>query len=106
MSARAVVSLALILAASGVAHAQPQPQAPVAWWSFDDDPGEGVARDRAASISDSIEGKTTRVGGVVGRALRLDGFTSLIRRNDGAAPKITGAFTLESWVALAAYPWN
>ena len=50
VSARAVISLALILAAAGVTHAQPQPQAPVAWWSFDADPGEGVARDRAASI--------------------------------------------------------
>ena len=106
VSARAVLGLALILAASGAAHAQAQPPTPIAWWSFDDDPGEAVARDRAASISDTIEGRITRVGGVVGRAIRLDGFTSLIRRTDAAAPKVTGAFTVESWVALATYPWN
>jgi hypothetical protein len=106
VSARAILGLALILAGSGIAHAQPQPPGPAAWWSFDDDPGEGAARDRAGSISDTIEGRTTRVAGVVGRAIRLDGFTSLIRRNNAAAPKVTGAFTVESWVALAAYPWN
>lgn len=106
VSARTVLVLALMLGASSLAHAQAQPPSPLAWWSFDDDPGETVARDRAASISDTIEGRTTRVAGVVGRALRLDGFTSLIRRNDAAAPRVTGAFTVESWVALAAYPWN
>ena len=69
VTARAVLSLALVVAASGVAQAQPQPARPVAWWSFDDDPGEAVARDRAASINDTIEGRITRVGGVVGRAI-------------------------------------
>ena len=107
VSARVALSLALALVASSAGHAQPaQPSSPLAWWSFDDDPGADVARDRAASISDAIEGRITRVKGVVGQAIRLDGFTSLVRRNHAVAPVITGAFTVEAWVALASYPWN
>lgn len=77
----------------------------VAWWSFDEVDGRMVV-DRASGMRDAIEGRVTPVRGAVGGALRLDGFTSSIRRRAADVPAITGPFTAEAWVALAAYPWN
>ena len=99
----ALIVLASIVVATPPARAQ---EGPIAWWSFDEADGVRQANDRAAGISDAIEGNFTRVAGVRGRAVRLDGFTTLIRRLSAAAPRITGAFTAEAWVALATYPWN
>jgi hypothetical protein len=99
--------LLVALAAPGVgAEPAAASERPVAWWSFDSDPEGGLARDQAGDITDPIEGRFTRVPGAVGRAIRLDGFTSLVRRSSGAAPSLAGAFTAEAWVALATYPWN
>lgn len=111
MRARAVVDLALgllLLAAAVPVAAQPaaDPDRPVAWWSFDADPEARVARDQAGGITDPIEGRFTRVAGAVGRAIRLDGFTSLVRRSSAAVPALGGSFSAEAWVALATYPWN
>jgi hypothetical protein len=99
----AALALTGMFAAVPSARAQGQP---IAWWSFDEADGERRATDRAASVSDAIEGNFTRVEGVKGRAVRLDGFTSVIRRLSAAAPRVTGPFTTEAWVALATYPWN
>lgn len=101
----AILALAALIGAAPPVHAQEQP---IAWWSFDKEDGDGERRatDRAARITDAIEGNFTRVAGVTGQALRLDGFTSVIRRLSAAAPRLTGAFTAEAWVALATYPWN
>lgn len=96
-------SLAAILITAPVAGAQ---ERPVAWWSFEEAGTERRASDRAGNISDAIEGNFTRVEGARGRAVRLDGFTSVVRRLSAASPKVTGAFTVEGWVALATYPWN
>ena len=99
----AAASLAAVLIAAPLARAQDRP---VAWWSFEESGAERRASDKAAGISDAIEGNFTRVEGARGRAVRLDGFTSVVRRLSAAAPKLTGAFTVEGWVALATYPWN
>ncbi|HUG55110.1 MAG TPA: LamG domain-containing protein [Vicinamibacteria bacterium] len=111
MRARAGVGVALGLvlfapAAPGVGEERAASDRPVAWWSFDGDPEGGLARDQAAGITDPVEGRFTRVPGAIGRAIRLDGFTSLLRRSSAAAPALDGAFTAEAWVALATYPWN
>jgi hypothetical protein len=105
---RLALGLLLLLPAAHGVGAQPAAVSdrPVAWWSFDTDPEGGLARDQAGGITDPIEGRFTRVTGAVGRAIRLDGFTSLLRRSSGAAPSLAGAFTAEAWVALASYPWN
>jgi hypothetical protein len=99
----ACVALVAIAAVVPASHAQ---QPPVAWWSFDDPDAARRTTDRAAGVSDAIEGNFTRVAGVRGRAVRLDGFTSVVRRLSAAAPHLTGAFAVEAWVALATYPWN
>ena len=38
-------------------------------------------------------------------ALKFDGFTTFIERKLSNAQKPDGALTVESWIALAAYPW-
>jgi hypothetical protein len=77
----------------------------IAWWNFDQEVSRRVT-ERISSINDSIQGNFKLTGGVQGKALKLDGFTTLIRRNSGNAPKLTGSFSLEAWVAAATYPWN
>ena len=57
-------------------------------------------------ISDSIQGNYKLVDGVEGKALKLDGFTTVIRRSADKAPKISGSFACEAWIAAATYPWN
>jgi len=81
------------------------PQQIAAWWSFDD-PAGGVVLDSASNREDPLEGNYTVVEGISGRAVRFDGFTTALIRRFQEAPCIEGDFTLDAWVAVAAYPWN
>ena len=65
-------------------------------WSFDKPVEKGI---------ESYTGNFAQVPGVHGTALKFDGFTSFIERKLNNAKKATGAITVESWIALAAYPW-
>jgi hypothetical protein len=76
-----------------------------AWWTFDD-VINGSVTDQASGIHDEIRGNFQLVGGVVGGAIRFDGFTTCVTRRAAAAPRLADTFTMEAWVALAAYPWN
>ncbi len=67
---------------------------PVAWWKFD------------AREDDNIKGNYRYVEGVSGSAVKLDGYTSYITRPAASAPELSEAFTIEAWVAVAAFPWN
>lgn len=78
---------------------------PVAWWSFDRG-GDNIALDKASETNDAIEGKFKSATGVVGSALKLDGYTTCITREASKAPKLTGNFTIEAWLAKTAYAWN
>jgi hypothetical protein len=78
---------------------------PVAWWKFNTVDSRKVT-DIVSSIRDSIQGNYRLVDGVEGKALKLDGFTTVIRRNSDKAPKLAGSFTFEAWIAAATYPWN
>lgn len=54
-------------------------------------------------------GRSTEVAGVHGRALRLDGFTTELRVPAKSAPSaelLAQHFTIQAWIAPAAYPWN
>lgn len=44
--------------------------------------------------------------GVKGETLRFDGYTTVVDRAAESAPKLEKGFTIEAWVAQAAYPWN
>jgi hypothetical protein len=90
----------LILAAGMPSHAG---DGPVAWWRFDDK----TAFDSVRQVTDAIEGNFKFMPqGVRGGCLRFDGFTTRVRREAAKVPDLSKGFTLQGWVALAAYPWN
>ena len=82
-----------------------QGQAPVAWWRFER-VGEDQIYETTGQIRDAVSGNFKQVDGVAGSAVRLDGFTTRITRQAAKAPRLEGSFTLDAWVAPAAYPWN
>ena len=86
---------------AGVAVAE----GPVAWWTFDS-ATESVVADRAADREDRVEGNYTLTRGAVGNALLFDGFTTVVDRPAADAPRLSGDFSVEAWVAQGAYPWN
>jgi hypothetical protein len=69
----------------------------VCQWTFDE------ALDKEP---DGYTGSLEGVPGVRGRALKFDGHTAFIERKLGNASRPDGALTVESWIALASYPWN
>ncbi len=76
---------------------------PVAFWSFDDDTPAAV-HDKASLVPDELIGTGTYAPGVSGRCLILDGLTTYVERRASRMPRNTGAFTVEAWIALGAYP--
>lgn len=78
---------------------------PVLHYSFDP-PTEETVRDVAGKIDDEIEGNFKSMPGPVGAALKPDGYTTRIVRSAEKAPALKAGFSVEAWVAHAAYPWN
>lgn len=97
----AVIFLTFIFHAG---HAQSTPK-PVAWWTFDSS-SSGMISDKGSDKKDTIKGNFRLVQGVNGLAIKLDGYTTSIRRNSDFAPRLGQSFTLEAWIAAATYPWN
>ena len=62
---------------------------PVAWWRFDSGDSRKVT-DQVSHINDSVQGNYKIVAGVNGQALKLDGFTTVIRRSSEKVPKLSG----------------
>ena len=77
----------------------------IAWWDFENIQ-EGRVEDRATGIRDQIDGNFRILDGVTGKALKFDGFTTRVRRDEEEAPVIKGPFSIQAWVAPQAYPWN
>jgi hypothetical protein len=103
---RSIVRLVFLWIFSGGAVAvSAASEAPVAWWRFES-AADGAILEEVGRIDDSISGNFRLVEGVRGQALRLDGFTTVIKRRAAQAPRLKGSFTLDGWVAIAAYPWN
>jgi len=95
------VFVGLVLLAAG--SQAPASEGPVAWWKFDDK----SALDSARGVTDAIVGNYRFMpDGVRGNCLRFDGFTTLVRREAAKVPDLGKGFTLQGWLALAAYPWN
>ena len=78
---------------------------PAYHWTFDQVTDHKLL-ESVSGVQDTIEGKFHEVAGVTGKAIRLDGFTCVIRHP--ADPSLQGQtkLTVEAWVALGAYPWN
>jgi len=85
-------------------HAQSIPD-PVAWWNFDISQSR-VLTDHVSNAQDSIQGNFSLAAGISGKALKLDGFSTSIKRKADSVPKFGGYFTFEAWIAAATYPWN
>jgi hypothetical protein len=63
--------------------------------------------DEVSGVQDRVHGGYFKIAaGVSGNALLLDGQTSFVLRPDENAPKVCGAFAVEAWIAVAAYPTN
>jgi len=82
-----------------------QEQGLLAWWKFEEGQGN-VVLDSCSGIKDRIDGRFKYVPGVFGLGLKFDGFATCVVREANKAPRLSDAFTIEAWVALAAYPWN
>jgi len=77
----------------------------LAYWSFDG-VQDGKTLDRATGQQDAVRGHYRLVRGVKGKAIVTDGYTSCIAKSAKQAHKLGQAFTIEAWIAPAAYPWN
>ena len=77
----------------------------IAWWDFDNI-NDKVVLEKVTGLKYVIAGNFKIVDGVKGKAIKLDGFTSYITRSAEQVPKIDGEFSVEAWIALAAYPTN
>jgi hypothetical protein len=76
---------------------------PVAHWKFDN----RSALDSASGMTDGLDGNFKFMAeGVRGGCLRFDGFTTRLTRQADKMPDLSRGFTLQGWVALAAYSWN
>jgi len=74
-----------------------------------------VPKEVFAYVSESVSGEEfdlhgkyfKQVKGIKGNAALLDGYTAFIEINDeDLIPAIDGAFAMEAWIALGAYPKN
>ena len=75
----------------------------IAEWNFDSIES-GKVEDLTSGILDSISGYFDIIDGVVGKAIKCDGFTTSIIRDGDEAPVITGPFTIQAWIAPQASP--
>jgi hypothetical protein len=101
----ALMASTLLILLNGPMTAHAHAQDPVAKWSFDETDG-AIARESVNGVDDKITGIFKRVSGVSGGALRLDGDTTGIVQAAANAPKLTTAFSIESWIAINTYSWN
>jgi len=105
MNRRVLRALALVLLAVTSESLWAAGKEPVLWWSFDEQTA-GTVKDAACDAKDIIDGNHKYMPGPSGSALKPDGFTTCIERKAANAPSLDSAFTVEAWIAQAAYPWN
>ena len=77
----------------------------LAYWSFDDIQ-DGKTLEKASGQQDTVSGHYRLVRGVKGNAIITDGYTCSIAKPAKQAHKLGQTFTIEAWIAPAAYPWN
>ncbi|HEY2469537.1 MAG TPA: LamG domain-containing protein [Terracidiphilus sp.] len=101
-----------VLVASGIAvlclfarRGSAQHAIQAARWTFDESSGD-VAHDSIGHAEGKITGTYKHVSGVEGNGLRFDGDTAAVTVTAENAPELNDSFTISSWVAINAYPWN
>ena len=90
---------------SSYAQVQSRETETVCRWSFDKD-SENTVLDEIGQKKDSVYGRVEYVPGICGKAIKLYGFCAYIKRDEYNSNNLTDGFTVESWVALASYPWS
>lgn len=113
-----------------VYYVQAQDRDILAHWSFenailtdgnteeeeDEDLSRWILSEKVSGSEFEITGLVTFVPGVIGQAIKFDGFSSYVEgsisrdedfeREDGDEFEIPEAISIETWVSLGAYPWN
>jgi len=77
----------------------------ICWWTFNKE-SEHFVFDEIQQKKDSVYGSFEYVPGIYGNAIKLDGFRTYIKRDQNSPGRPTDVFTVESWIALASYPWS
>lgn len=80
-------------------------QNPILHWDFENTK-EKATVEAVTGSEDALEGNVEIAEGIKGNGLRLDGFTTCLRRAPGNVASPADTFTVEGWVALGNYPWN
>ncbi|UII79852.1 LamG domain-containing protein [Flagellimonas sp. CMM7] len=78
-------------------------------WNFDDGmkPHEDTITESVSGASSYIDGVSTHyTKGISGTALAFDGYYTSVSLTAGKTPEISQSFTITSWVAPDAYPYN
>jgi len=102
MKPRNLLCFPLVFAAIGAAGAEG-----LAKWTFDAlQDGTRKVLESVGNQADELQGNAWLVPGVSGQALQFDGITAHIRRPARQAPRLSGSFTVEAWIAIGAYPFN
>jgi len=81
----------------------------LSYWSFDEGLEDDVdfVNESVSGIELPIDGhKSYWTEGVSGTALKFDGYYSEIKFPTQYAPRISGEFTIEAWIKMAAHPFG
>lgn len=103
----AILFLALIFLGTGwqVRAGDDSQKNLLAWWKLEAVQDKKTP-EKVGGKDDLITGNYKLVSGLSGQAIRFDGFTTMITRKAQDFPALDQDFSLEAWVAPAAYPWN
>lgn len=82
-----------------------QAQNPVMYWDFEKIENRTTI-EVISRIADTLEGNFEEASGIHGMGLRLDGFTTRLRKSPENIITPGDEYTIEAWVALGNYPWN
>lgn len=102
---RLTIVVFFVFASFFVPHGNCEDANILALWTFDQKIGESV-HEKVTDMGDPISGNFRVVEGVSGKAIKFDGYTTMITRKAEEAPSLPGAFSIEAWVAIAAHPWS
>lgn len=91
---------ALVITASCFADAEP-----LARWRFESLAGRKITED-VSGRSGEVSGNCWTVKGAQGSALAFDGISGHVVWKAANAPTLNGAFSVEAWIAIGAYPFN
>lgn len=80
--------------------------APVREWRFDEGVGDQATESMTGSKAVIPGHKTLWRRGISGSCLQFDDYNTAVSLPLSSAPALTNSLTLESWVAIGAYPWN